>query len=397
MVLAVVGCFLVKGVTVKASDEYVKVNTSTRNSDFSHYLNYENNVYGFKTNENIVYKYSFETFQFEKFRIKNDITFDIYEGYDYCYGDSFYFVSKSDYKLKKYNIETDELTDLGFNCGYISSGYTLYQNGNYIMFSQSSSVYIINLKTSNTKTLTLTGNYYKPCIVGNELYYNTSVNSTCKIECISLISYEKTTKYQYTNGKMFYYEYKIFKLNDVFYQLYNGKLIIYNTKDSSNKILYDISSSYHGEFYAITNTGLLIFSTGTKDFHVSLNNISIEGESFINIANNELLGKNKLLSNYEIYGSLSVPISYSVESSYYNTPDECGEYIATITATDGLAVKTRNITIKVYPGGGEEEKKEDSGSSIKWDTDLIIQSFGGIAVFLVIGLLVVTIIKKILR
>ena len=83
--------------------------------------------------------------------------------------------------------------------------------------------------------------------------------------------------------------------------------------------------------------------------------------------------------------------------SYYNSFSTPGNYDATITVSDGYCHEDFDITIVVNKGGGEEEKKESSGSSIKWDTNLMIQSFGGIAVFLVLGLLVVSIIKKILR
>ena len=130
----------------------------------------------------------------------------------------------------------------------------------------------------------------------------------------------------------------------------------------------------------------------------TVNDFQLEGENLVFTDVNNPLSYQDILSKYipsDKYGRI---LMTSVKAdSYYNSFSTPGNYDATITVSDGYCHEDFAITIVVNKGGGEEEKKESSGSTIKWDTNLMIQSFGGIAVFLVIGLLVVSIIKKILR
>ena len=130
----------------------------------------------------------------------------------------------------------------------------------------------------------------------------------------------------------------------------------------------------------------------------NINDFQLEGENLVFTTVNNPLSYQDILSNYIPSDKYGRSLMTSIKAdSYYNSFSTPGNYDATITVSDGYCHEDFDITIVVNKGGGEEEKKEESGTSIKWDTNLMIQSFGGIAVFLVIGLLVVSIIKKILR
>ena len=158
------------------------------------------------------------------------------------------------------------------------------------------------------------------------------------------------------------------------------------------------STTYSTSFFVNDKLYIVPIKSFGKIEVLVFNDFKIEGDNLIFTDVNTPLCHQDILSNYSFSDKYGRSLMTSVKAdSYYNSFSTPGNYEGIITVSDGSVSKDFDITIVVNKGGGEEEKKEESGSTIKWDTNLMIQSFGGIAVFLVIGLLVVSIIKKILR
>lgn len=414
LAIAMIGCFLVKSSNVKASDDLIFnidiVGNSTKsNIIYSTYcekidkvvcvtnqsticfMDYKNFVYSEETTISdipssvdnyhctvvdkylIVYKKnSSSKASFLKIDLEN-FDYSITESeisvasYDNVYkknDNEFYFIQyiNSADHIYIFNVNNMNKVEHFIISKSHNGRYITYADDNYISLSGSDSYggYLIDVKNKDLK-FSVPGYTYYSYILDNYMIYTPS----CK----------------YNSN-----DYNVLRIID----LNSGKLLY-----TSNVINYKIR---HCSFFVNNSIYLIPYKATGYIEKFTINDFQLEGENLVFTDVNNPLSYQDILSNYIASDKYGRALMTSVKAdSYYNSFSTPGNYDATITVSDGYCHEDFAITIVVNKGGGEEEKKESSGSTIKWDTNLMIQSFGGIAVFLVIGLLVVSIIKKILR
>lgn len=412
MVLAVVGCFLVKGVNVKASDDLIfsvnRIGSSNKtNIIYTEYCEVidkvvcvtSNNSYCFLDIDNLSYS---EEFPVDNLSLKDDKCFYAVSGkYLFAITDTTSPTVKivkvdldnGDFVSKTFSIDSYNLISI---CKYINNSIVLYIHygsrywGNYYIINEN---FEISSKSTDV-SLNSSGHYI--CYAYEDNFI---------IKCGGyFITYCLSTKQYYSYNSYYLYGHHFLHLDNdaiIAYGDYNG--CIYYIKDnimsntnkqtSYNQPSNSVSFNVNYDIYFLPKKG-----SGSIE-KLTINDFQLGGENLVFTDVNSPLSYQDILSKYTPSDKYGRSLMTSIKAdSYYNSFSTPGNYDATITVSDGYCHEDFDITIVVNKGGGEEEKKENSGSSsIKWDTNLMIQSFGGIAVFLVIGLLVVTIIKKILR
>lgn len=415
MVLAMVGCFLVTSVGVKASDDLIfsvdEVGYSDKsNIVYTEYCEAIDKVVCVTNNSSICFL-DYNSFKYSDEISINEIPTTISESRcticDYyliiVYQDSTnnnnlsfikidlktleYSIHLTSYSVSRYSIHSKN--DLSF---YLN----VYNSSDYIKtilietMTEISSLYLegntngrnIAYADSNYICMSSFSDYYNGYIYKfNELTKLVSTPMTKKAYKIDKLIF--FTPLYYSGDKSGVY----FK----YYDIQNNKVTVTNYKP--------INESYQYATFFVDNK---IYMLPMKNLGVievfTINDFQLEGDNILFTDINSPLSYQDILSQYTPSDKYGRSLMTSIKAdSYYNSFSTPGNYDATITVSDGYCHEDFAITIVVNKGGGEEEKKESSGSTIKWDTNLMIQSFGGIAVFLVIGLLVVSIIKKILR
>lgn len=420
MVLAMVGCFLVKGVSVNASDEVMSVDiagTSNKNNIiYAEYCEELKKVVCLTSNSSICYL-DYKSFNYSEEITIEEIPTNINQFKATVLGtDLLILNNSSDFsyvRILKINLldlsYENYLTDITFDS---SDVYSICKKDDiffYVSRYQDLTMndYVELYKFSN-ETMT-----HDPYLHSN-VTFNASNILGIYNDLIFLGSGTSMIIYDLSTKKKIYDSTSPYVTKG--YLLDNNNIIFVSFhRDSSNVNYYKYNTSTNSfskmnecQNYYYTSTSISFFADN-KIFTLpykyigyaevlSINDFQLDGENLVFTDVNTPLSYQDILSKYTPSDKYGRSLMTSIKAdSYYNSFSTPGNYDATITVSDGYCHEDFEITIVVNKGGGEEEKQENSGSSIKWDTNLMIQSFGGIAVFLVIGLLVVTVIKKILR
>ena len=423
LTIAMIGCFLVKSSSVKASDELMAVDvagtSSKSNIVFTEYCKNIDKVVCITNNSSICFL-DYNTLDYSEEITFEDIPTSINQFQACVLGDYLIICKSVSSKVifLKINLITYEL----------SSFNTVIRSYNYIsIYKITDNLFYLGCFSSGTMTNVFSVN---KCNVDNLDAYTTSNPDSFSYSSSGYGSMDyyicyADSKYVITGGTRRYvhcFDYvnnkKIFENN-----LYISKghrldnnTVIFNPFRYSDKYTKFRKFNLTNEKFSEMNESLNYSTTQSTSFFVNdklyivpiksigkievlvFNDFKIEGDNLIFTDVNTPLCHQDILSNYSFSDKYGRSLMTSVKAdSYYNSFSTPGNYEGIITVSDGSVSKDFDITIVVNKGGGEEEKKESSGSSIKWDTNLMIQSFGGIAVFLVLGLLVVSIIKKILK
>lgn len=424
MVLAIVGCFLVTGVGVKASDELMAVDvagTSSKNNIvYTEYSKNLDKVVCITKNSSICFL-NYRSCEYSEEITIEDIPTSINQ-FQACIFDDYLIICKSvssKIVFLKINLLTYEVESFAtlISSYRFQSIYKINDELFYLGLYESSSlneffyVYKCNIKNLEAYTTSIPDSFvYSSSDYGYMGYY------ICYADTKYIVT-GGTNQYvhifDHVNSKRIYSGYNYISKG---HRLANNTVIFNPYRYSDSYINFRRFNLINEEFSNLTES-LNYSTTYSTSFFVDdklytvpinsfgkievlvFNDLKIEGNNLIFTDVNTPLCHQDILSNYTFSDKYGRSLMTSVKAdSYYNSFNTPGNYEGTITVSDGSVSKDYDITIVVNKGGGEEEKKENSGSSsIKWDTNLMIQSFGGIAVFLVIGLLVVTIIKKILR
>ena len=423
LTIAMIGCFFVKSSNVKASDDLMAVDvagtSSKSNIVYTEYCKNIDKVVCITNNSSICFL-DYNTLDYSEEITFEDIPTSINQFQACVFGDYLIICKSVSSKVifLKINLITYE----------ISSYNTVISSNNYIsIYKITDNLFYLGSFSSGTMTNIF---YVKKCNVDNLDAYTTSNPDSFSYSSSSYgpmdyyICYADS-KYVVTGGSNNYIHFFDYVNHKCVYQ--NNQYISKGYKLNNNTVIfnpYRYSDEYtkfrkfnlSTEEFSVMNESLKYSTTYSTSFFVDdklyivpiksfgkievlvFNDFKIEGDNLIFTDINTPLCHQDILSNYSFSDKYGRSLMTSVKAdSYYNSFSTPGNYEGTITVSDGSVSKDFDITIVVNKGGGEEEKKESSGSTIKWDTNLMIQSFGGIAVFLVIGLLVVSIIKKILK
>ena len=423
LTIAMIGCFLVKSSNVKASDDLMAVDiagsSNKSNIVFTEYCKNIDKVVCITNNSSICFL-DYNTADYSEEIIFEDIPKSINQ-FRACVCGDYLIICKSVSSyvtFLKINLLTYELSS--FNTSIRSEDYisiykitdNLFYLGTYESGTSTNIFYVYKCNVDNLEAYTTS--------TPEKFYYNSS-----NYGCISYYICYADSKYVVTGGTNSYIHFFDYVNHKCVYQ--NNQYISKGYKLNNNSVIfnpYRYSDAYtkfrkfnlSTEEFSEMNESLNYSTTYSTSFFVDdklyivpiksigkievlvFNDFKIEGDNLIFTDVNTPLCHQDILSNYSFSDKYGRALMTSVKAdSYYNSFSTPGNYEGIITVSDGSVSKDFDITIVVNKGGGEEEKKESSGSSIKWDTNLMIQSFGGIAVFLVLGLLVVSIIKKILK
>lgn len=423
MVLAVVGCFLVTGISVKASDDLMAVDVAgTSNKNNIVYTEYSKNldkVVCITKNSSICFL-DYKTCEYSEEITFEDIPTSINQ-FQACIFDDYLIICKSVssvvvfLKINLLSYEVESFTTLISSYNY-QSLYKINDNMFYlgIYESSTSSNYFYTYKCSFNNLEAYTTSRPDYFLIGSSNYGNFDFY-LCYADSKYIVT-GGNRRYVYifdhVNNKRIYSGYNYISKghrlenNTVIFNPYRysdsyvnfRKFNLINEEFSNLTESLNYSTTYSTSFFVDDKLYVVPINSLGKIEVLVFNDLKIEGNNLLFTDVNTPLSHQDILSNYTFSDKYGRSLMTSVKAdSYYNSFTTPGNYEGTITVSDGSVSKDFDITIVVSKGGGEEEKKENSGSSIKWDTNLMIQSFGGIAVFLVIGLLVVSIIKKILR
>ena len=415
LTIAMIGCFFVKSSSVKASDDLIFSVDTVGYSDKSNIVYTEYSKVLDKvvcvTNNSTICFLDYKTMEYSEEIAIEGIPTNTFEYYSCLCGDYlitvYYDSSNEKLAFLKINLFTYETTihlSLSVTSSYSFSIHakndeefylSTYKSDYYIyVFNLDSMTYIKSFSINNSNGNFIS--YADDDYISMSSYYGRYNGNIFRLSDNKIIGSNPCSRKGYKIDGYIYYA----PMN------YYGEKTSYNFKyfDIFNQV--NITTSYKSNYnkgdyssFCVDNK-IYILPIKTVGYieAFTINDFQLEGDNILFTDINSPLSYQNILSQYTPSDKYGRSLMTSVKAdSYYNSFSTPGNYDATITVSDGYCHEDFAITIVVNKGGGEEEKKESSGSSIKWDTNLMIQSFGGIAVFLVLGLLVVSIIKKILR